>query len=147
MNKGYQQYSRWTHLPRGVDLARVLKLCFPIFALVMALAGCSLSTPDALPSEQGQTATPRVVRQISSAAAQFAYTYQQPDGNRVVQGAGAFPDRRTVDIPLDGTPQWVVAAPLEEGILWVVVSEDGEVQAFHVVGERAWTSPISETVS
>jgi endonuclease YncB( thermonuclease family) len=64
----------------------------------------------------------------------WGYTHQRPDGNRLVPGKGALPGVEPLDIPLDGRPQWLVAAPMGEGSVWVGVLADGRVQAFHVVG-------------
>ncbi len=54
---------------------------------------------------------------------------------------------RPVDIPLDiplaGLPQWLVAAPFGGGVLWVVVLDDGQAQAFQVVGDEVAEHPIS----
>jgi len=64
----------------------------------------------------------------------YGYTYQQPDGNRLVLGWGALPEAAPVDIRLGGQPLWVVAAPLGGGSVWAAVLEDGRVRGFHVVG-------------
>lgn len=61
-----------------------------------------------------------------------AYTYQRPDGNRFVSGQGALPNTEPLDIPLSGSPQWVVAAPVDEGSVWAVVLSNGRVQAFDI---------------
>jgi len=76
-------------------------------------------TPGRLPSEEGQII--------------YGITNQNPDGNRWVQGHGRLPDVEPMDIPLDGTPAWVVGAAMGEGSLWVVALEDGRIQAFQVV--------------
>lgn len=61
-----------------------------------------------------------------------AYTYHRADGNRLVEGRGALPDARVVDIALDGVPEWVVAAPTGRSSVWVVILDDGRVQAFRL---------------
>lgn len=64
------------------------------------------------------------------------YTTLGRDGNRLVDGWGTLPESPTVDIPLNGIPLWLVAAPLADGqdgasgTLWSVVLEDGQVQFF-----------------
>lgn len=75
----------------------------------------------------------------------WGYTYQQPDGNRLVSGRGAVPDVQPLDIALDGQPKWLVAAPMSEGSVWVAVLTDGRVQAFHVVGRQAESIQIAPT--
>ncbi len=67
----------------------------------------------------------------------YAYTHQQPDGNRYVFGRSNLPNAPTLDIKLSGPPRWLVAAPLGSGSIWVAVLEDGTAQAFLVEGGRA----------
>jgi hypothetical protein len=63
----------------------------------------------------------------------YGYTYQQPDGNRLVSGQGNLPDTLPLDIPLAGEPTWIVAAPTQNGgSLWAVALTDGRTQAFGV---------------
>jgi endonuclease YncB( thermonuclease family) len=85
---------------------------------------------------EGNQAEPAPAAALASAPASEAwgYTYQRPDGNRLVPGKGALPGVEPLDIRLDGQPQWLVAAPLGEGSVWVAVLADSRVQAFHVVG-------------
>ncbi len=61
-------------------------------------------------------------------------TYQQLDGNRYVLGSGSLPNANIVDIPLAGTPLWVVAipSPSGQGSIWVVTLANGQVQAFQI---------------
>jgi hypothetical protein len=62
----------------------------------------------------------------------FGYTYHRQDGNRLVSGRGALPDVEPVDIQLNGTPVWLVAAPFEDGSVWVAVLDDGSVEGYFV---------------
>jgi len=71
------------------------------------------------------------------------YTYQQPDGNRMVQGIGSLPGGTELEIPLSGSPQWVVAAPIPEGSIWAVALSDGRVQVFKVTANQ--TEPLTIT--
>lgn len=63
-----------------------------------------------------------------------AYTHHRADGNRLVEGRGALPDARIVDIALDGVPAWIVAAPTGRSSVWVATLDDGRVQAFRLAG-------------
>lgn len=67
----------------------------------------------------------------------YAYTHQQPDGNRYLEGQGNMPGTQPTDIKLSGVPKWLVAAPNGAGSLWVVVLEDGTTQALQVEGGQA----------
>ena len=48
---------------------------------------------------------------------QLGYTHHRADGNRVAEGKGPFPGGSVVDIPIDGSPGWVVGTALDEQTL------------------------------
>ena len=73
----------------------------------------------------------------------YAFTHQQPDGNRYVVGQGNMPNAPILDIELSGAPRWLVAAPLGDGSIWVAVLEDGGTQAFLVEDRRAVETAFS----
>ncbi|WP_340819534.1 hypothetical protein [Methanolobus sp. WCC4] len=60
----------------------------------------------------------------------LAYTHLRPDGNRVAEGKLDISNAKRLDVDLKGEPEWVLAAPSDNGSIWAVVMEDGEVQAF-----------------
>jgi hypothetical protein len=60
----------------------------------------------------------------------YSYTHQMPNGNRLLDGLGDFPNSMSIDLELDWTPQWLVAAPLGAGSIWVAALEGGAAQAF-----------------
>ena len=62
----------------------------------------------------------------------YGYTYGQASGNRAVDGAADLPASEPVDIPLGGSPAWVVGVPLGDGTAWVAVLADGRVEAFRL---------------
>lgn len=62
----------------------------------------------------------------------LAYTYQQPDGNRVVEGNIDVMNAEYTDVGLSGKPEWVVAADSSNGSIWAVVLDDGTVEAFEL---------------
>lgn len=67
------------------------------------------------------------------------YTYQQADGNRFVSGKGTLPAAYALDIPVPTRPEWLVAAPLQRGSLWVAIFADGTVRGWRVHGR--WAEP------
>lgn len=67
---------------------------------------------------------------------QVAYTYQTSEGNKLVSGRGNLPETRPLDIPLQILPQWVVAIAFENGSVWTVTSEQGEMQQFRVINQE-----------
>ncbi len=69
---------------------------------------------------------------IDATGEAYGFTYQQADGNRVVAGAGLFPDVEPRDIQLQGVPKWITAVTDGMDVVWTVVMEDGTVQAFRV---------------
>lgn len=112
------------------------KFCL-LTIVVITLAACGreiTAVPTPVPTIPFNPAPEVVVSlpQESALARPYGYTYQRADGNRVVAGQGDLPNRTPIDIPLDGTPQWVTAVPLAQGVLWGVVLADGRTQAFLV---------------
>lgn len=79
----------------------------------------------------------------------FGYTYQQPDGNRLVAGRGNLPASPPLDIALAGEPAWIAAAPVTDGSsVWAVALSDGRTQAFRVDADgqvEALVEPVSIT--
>lgn len=79
------------------------------------------------------------------------YTYGDATGNRVVEGAGRLPGATPIDVPLAGTPLWVVGAPLGADTGWVVAYDDGRIDAFRLDGAsdevKPWPTSPSELPS
>ena len=61
---------------------------------------------------------------------ELGLTFQQEDGSRFVQGKGNIPAQNPLDITLPGVPTWVVAAPYQDGIIWYVTLQNGNVHAY-----------------
>lgn len=60
-------------------------------------------------------------------------THQNPDGNRIAAGNPTdIHSLSPLDIPLIGTPLWLVSETYKNGVLWVAVLEDGTVQGIKV---------------
>lgn len=55
----------------------------------------------------------------------YSYTHQKPNGNRLPEEQSDFPNARSIDVELAGTPKCPVAEPLESGVIWVAVLEGG----------------------
>ncbi|MCL4261777.1 MAG: hypothetical protein KJ069_01110 [Anaerolineae bacterium] len=103
--------------------------------VLITLVGCGRETaavPTPVPTLPPLPTAEMIVPQESALARPYGYTYQRADGNRVVAGRGNVPNLPPLDIPLAGTPQWVTAVPLAQGVLWGVVLADGRTQAFLV---------------
>ncbi|WMW21953.1 hypothetical protein RE476_11355 [Methanolobus mangrovi] len=62
----------------------------------------------------------------------LAYTYLQPDGNRVVRGNMDLLSADYTDVELSGKPEWVISAASNNGSIWAVVLDDGAVEAFEL---------------
>lgn len=86
-----------------------------------------------------------IAEPIGQSSPSIGYTYQRPDGNRLVSGIGRGPHFQTIDIPLAGTPQWLVVAALGEGSLWVATLQNGQAQGFRVTGRRFTPVSIAPT--
>lgn len=60
----------------------------------------------------------------------LAYTHQQADGNRIIEGHMDLLNSSYIDIALSAEPEWLLASSTITGPLWAVVMKDGNVQAF-----------------
>ncbi len=137
---------RWINLGSGTIIAS--------FGAAAVIASTAIaSAPTIVPIEPGvqetvaiepQDAAPPGSASTSNSIVDPAYgfTYQQQDGNRIVAGKGQLPQVEPVDIPLGGTPVWLVAAPMREGSVWVAILDDGRAEAFYVTGGTVEPVPI-----
>lgn len=91
------------------------KLLAGIGSSATALAGCA-GTQDS-PSQPGTLNVP-------PAGVTYAYTHQQPSGNRVVSGRGAIDGVQSVDIEVEGRPVWLLAFG-DTVSYWTVITADG----------------------
>ena len=62
----------------------------------------------------------------------FASIAPSLDGNHYISGKIDMLNSKIVDIPLQGIPEWVVGMPINDGMLWFVSLENGEIQVFEV---------------
>ena len=72
----------------------------------------------------------------------YGFTYQRADGNRLVAGRGNVAAAKVVDVPIGGSPSWIVAVPGSRGVIWVAVLVDGTAHAFRTVGSEVEPVPI-----
>ena len=120
------------------------RLLFLLFVLSV-IAGCTqVPQPEAtiqptqIPTRSSAVRTPTTpsssdtTSQITKTTPEifFGYTYQQPDGNRVVPGKGNLPFQTPIEIKLPGKPIWIAGAPYQNGVIWSVVLEDGRVVSY-----------------
>jgi hypothetical protein len=76
-----------------------------------------------------------VTRPVSALSGTLGLTNHRLDGNRYLNGAINLPGAETIDLPLDGTPSWVVGVPLaNDEMIWLAALEDGSLQAFRISG-------------
>lgn len=107
-----------------------------------AISACSSSDveldapPDAADLATATSAPPPAVTspKVATPNAAFYAGTLPLDGNRVIAGAGSFPEARIVDIELPFEPVWILGVPFEDGSLWLAVSEDGETASYQVSG-------------
>ena len=99
----------------------------PTAAIKTVMPQIFANTPTAGPLHRPQPGLPT-----------YGYTNQRADGNRFSSGMGRLPEAEHVDIPLEGVPLWLVAAPLigetssDSASIWAAVLDDGRAQAFLV---------------
>lgn len=65
----------------------------------------------------------------SAQTAVYGRTDQHASGNRLARGKGDITRLQPVDISLGDSPIWLVGAPFENGVLWIVALEDGGIRS------------------
>ena len=98
-----------------------------LLAAVTGLAGCVGSSTPSTPGEPTGTPT------RPPAGARYAFTHLRPDGNRIVDGAGAIDDARPVDVAVDGRPAWLLVSGGSGATShWTVVTADGRATTHRI---------------
>ena len=119
-------------------MIRKLKLLPNVLAAIL-LAACGItSTP--LPTVENQTTSSPFPSETSLPLVPpkqgRVYTTQNNlTGNHLVNGATDLTNATAVDIPLDGSPIWLVSAPFKGDVVFVAIMDDGKVQAFKISGQ------------
>ena len=108
-----------------------------IIVLFLLISACTTrqaieATPTLFPGTLSPTADPTTDPEgdLSSSSLEGTHlglTYQQPDGNRLVEGKGTVETDELLRITLPGQAAWVVGVPYQGGSLWTAVLKDGEV--------------------
>ena len=62
----------------------------------------------------------------------FGFTYQNADGNRLVEGQGMILDADPIQVELGGEIQWLVGLPYGDGSLWTAALIDGSIESYSV---------------
>jgi hypothetical protein len=132
----------------SIPIGRSIRLCVTLSAALLLLGACRSVDPDEGPTaiQSGEEVTIETIEDIESVSTSpdtatdepvfYGFTYQNPEGNRLVNGVGKFPTIDPVGVQLSGTPQWLVGAPFREGSLWVVTFSDGGLEAFYQEGQK-----------
>ena len=111
-------------------------ILIPVFVLVwISLSACAEQSPaeTVTSAPTAAEATPDQLEIIPSGDSYYyGLTYQQPDGNRLVQGKGMILDAEPLFIELSGEIRWLVGLPFREGSLWTAALEDGRIESFTV---------------
>ena len=149
----------------SVSTMRLLLFCSALYCA--SLLGCGGDAPtesiaaggttpvntdpaptDETPVDDGVVAPPAEVDDAIDLTGLTAvgYTYHRPDGNRLAAGTGNVPAAATLDIALEGVPQWVVAAPAGRGSVWMVALQDGRVATFRIVDGVSVPVPLAEAI-
>ena len=106
-------------------------LALPVFTLL-------LTTPVAAAADDC------VAPPLDASGGALARTDQAVTGNRIAGGCGPL-EGSVLDVPLGGTPAWVVTDPSDRGGSWFVVLEDGTVELVVDDGDGAASVTRSET--
>lgn len=108
----------------------------PLLLLASACAGAEPPTAVPEPDE------PNTQSAVFNGPISHAASTLPSDGNRLVAGSGNTPTLTPLDIALDGVPEWVTAVAYQNGALWVIVLENGQVQGFMVANGSATPTPV-----
>jgi hypothetical protein len=111
---------------------------------ILVFSAISLTMIFSLPQEAVPTMSDPTP---TSAMMPVSYTYVRPDGNRIIDGHGTFPNVTDVDYPSQ-LPTWIIGSPDAANNAWLVVSDHGEVRRMRpngsiVVGQTAPRQPIA----
>ncbi len=107
----------------------------PVFILILvSLSACAdQAPPEQLPLP---TITAPTFRQPVSTPSQegydFGLTYQNADGNRLVEGQGRILNSEPLQIELEGEIHWLVGLPYGSGSLWTATLVDGTIESYSV---------------
>ena len=113
----------------------------PLAATVTGTAGADPQT-SALPTQVAPENLAETVTAGDQGDTSYGFTHQRADGNRLVAGRGNFPAAQVVDVPIGGSPSWIVAVPSSQGVIWVAVLVDGTAHAFRTVGNEVEPIPV-----
>jgi hypothetical protein len=123
-------------------MSKVFKVSFILFcSALLIVAGYYKLNEDETENKMSndnilkQNSQDENVLKFDDTPTNFAYTYINPDGNKYLTGNSTIQTAEPVDISLKGTPNWIVAQSFTNGSVWVVVMEDGSVQAFEVINQ------------
>jgi len=109
-----------------------------LIALVF-MVGCSPATitPTDANSDARPTSAATAPTGIISSEYDIRQFTTQTDlsGNHFINGSVDLQNTSSIDIPLDGTPVWLVSGPSKSGVIFVAVMENGTAQAFRISGK------------
>lgn len=129
------------------------KFIFIPLVVPLIIASCNSEIPEGFPDRQqseteksGESVSPPMPGSFSPAppvdqptqlvsANYLGLTYQNPSGNRIIQGEGILPSQASINLDLPGKPVWIVGAPSASGSLWTVVLEDGKLLSYAIGDE------------
>ena len=118
-------------------------------ALIFLLSACAnkaenniVTTPAAEPLAT-ISAPPTLQANLPKADLVQNTTQNNLSGNHLVNGSIDLASAHSMDIPLNGTPQWLVSAPYQDGIAFVAIIDTGEVQAFKISNQTYESISIS----
>jgi hypothetical protein len=123
------KYMKYLILLFGVVITILITSCGSTTEGQITAIKTEASTPTTLshPTHQSTPTLTTLDTPTNNVDIYYGLTYQSPDGNRVIAGQANLPSHKPVEITLPGMPLWVVGAPYQDGSLWTVALQDGEV--------------------
>ena len=106
-----------------------------VISALAILTGCAPATVTPPPFEPIALTLPlpSASPQLESITAQ-SVTQNNLSGNHIISGSINIQAASVIDVHLEGKPAWIVGAPLNDGVIFVVVTEDGKTQAYQIAG-------------
>jgi len=119
--------------------------------LLFVISGCATKVENAVVATSSTeplatiSAPPTLQADLPKADLIQSTTQNNLSGNHYLNGSIDLASAHSLDIPLNGTPQWLVSAPYQDGVAFVAVLDTGEVQAFKISNQNYESISITPT--
>jgi hypothetical protein len=124
-----------------------ISLLLMSLVVLVSLSGCieyiQRSGRDQGGFDQGKNDKDQGENDVVNETFNLGLTYIREDGNRYLMGSGKIDEDRSMDIKIDGIPEWIVGIPYDNGSLWGIVLRSGELVGIHSTNGTMKTMELS----